>query len=294
MIFIIQLVLRWNKEAVAVNKFTLQLQTLVDEKTINISEEKQIAEAERNKLSVIVASITDGILAIDLDRRIILANKAIEPITGYKPENLIGKKVSELFTFTENGKVLDENELCPIRTDGFEGTLIQKEKITLKGNATEKSVVLTVSQIKEALSAKLGCIMTLHDRTKDEELEEMKLDFVSMAAHELRTPLTAVRGYISLLQDEYGSTLQGDAKEYMSRLSISSDNLGRLIDNLLNVSRIEHNTFKIELQPTDITPILKTAITNASQQVKSKNQTLTFDEPDDTIPLVMAYGFRIS
>lgn len=295
MILITQLVLRWNKEAVEVNKFNMQLQTMVDEKTKDLSFEKQMAEAERNKLAVVVASITDGIMAIDLNKNIILANRAIEHITGYKPENLIGKKILDNFSFSENGAKLVEDEICPIRTDGFEGSLVQKENIILKGNNnTTKHIKLTVSQIKESLTAKLGCIMTMHDISKDEELEEMKLDFVSMAAHELRTPLTSIRGYISLLKDEFGPQLQGDGKEFINRLSISSENLGRLIDNLLNVSRIEHNSFKIEMEPVDIVPIVRIAVTNIMQQAHSKNQSLTFEDPTENMPQVMADGFRIS
>src|SRR5476651_2586606 len=65
------------------------------------------------------------------------------------------------------------------------------------------------------------------------ELEEMRLDFVSMAAHELRTPLTAIRGYTSLIQMQYEKKLDDPGKELLTRLNISGENLSNLIDNLL-------------------------------------------------------------
>lgn len=293
MIMINRSVLRWNDKAVELNEFNLQLKSLVDKKTAQLSQEKEMAEAERNKLKVVIASITDGVLAIDLDHKIILGNEAVSEITGYKIEELIGSTILNKISFSENGRVLGKEEICPIRTDGFEGSLVHKENVKLHGKDSEKYVTLTVSQIKESLSAKLGCIMVLHDTTKDQQLEEMKIDFVSMAAHELRTPLTSIRGYISLLKEEFAPVIDKDGQEYINRLDISSENLGRLIDNLLNVSRIERNSFKVEMEPIDILPIMKTAVSGIAQQAKSKNQQLIFEEPSMPLSTVMADGFRI-
>lgn len=294
MILIIRTVFRWNREAVRVNAFNQQLQTLVEERTRDLSHEKQMAEAERNKLHVVIASISDGILATDLQRRITVVNPAIEHITGYAPGELISNTVLDVLTFTENGKRLDADDVCPIRTDGFEGTLLHKDSLKLKGKHTEKDITLTVSQIKEGSVANVGCILTVHDRSKDQELEEMKLDFVSMAAHELRTPLTAIQGYVALLQEECLDAIPSEGKEYINRLAISSTTLSGLIDNLLQVSRIERNTFKIELEPTDIAPVIAGTVAAVTQEATSKQQRITIVSPDQPLPLVMADGFRIN
>lgn len=292
MIIITRTVLRWNDEAVRVNDFNANLQSLVNERTKELSDEKQTAEAERNKLKVVIASITEGVLAIDLDHKIILGNKAIETLTGYGADELIGKIVTEKLHFFEDGKELGQSELCPIRKDGFEGMLIQKNKIKLQGKIQERTINLIVSQITEGIAVNLGCIMTFHDATKEQELEEMRLDFVSMAAHELRTPLTAIRGYASLMQMQEGKLFAPESHELVQRLVISSENLGNLIENLLNVSRIERNTFTADLKIIDLKETIKNAVDSLTQQAETRSQKLdlTIHEP---LPKVFADAFRI-
>lgn len=293
MILIVRIVLRWNREAVEVNKFNMKLQSMVDERTQDLSHEKIIAEGERNKLNVVIASIADGIIAVDLDRKIILANKSITMITGYEPQDMIGKTIPEFLTFYENNQKIPKEELCVLNKDGFEGILLHKENIRMVGNNTERFVTINVSQITEARDVNLGCIMTLHDTTKEQEIEDMKLDFVSMAAHELRTPLTSIRGYIEILKDDFSKNLDENGREYLNRLAISSSNLGTLIDNMLNVSRIERNIFKIGTEPTDIIPVITGSIDNMSKQAQSKKQTINFEKPTSPLPKVDADGFRI-
>ncbi len=292
MILIIRIVLRWNDEAV---EFNSKLEALVDERTNDLHREKIVAEAERNKLKVVIASINDGIIAIDLNRKIILANKSVQNITGYSPEQLYGKKVPEMITFFENETRLDEKDLCIMKEGGFEGVLLHKENLRLIGNNNqEKKVGIKVSQITEAKDVNLGCIMTLYDMTKEQEVEDMKLDFVSMAAHELRTPLTSIKGYTEILKDDFAKYLDDTGNLYLKRLSISCANLGSLIDNMLNVSRIEKNIFKVETEKIDILPIIQNVIDAINEQATAKEQQIIFERPPISLPFVLADGFRIS
>jgi signal transduction histidine kinase len=126
----------------------------------------------------------------------------------------------------------------------------------------------------------------------EKQLEEMKVDFVSMAAHELRTPLTAIRGYASLLQMHYSSHLEEQAKTLLTRLLISTTNLAGLIDNLLSVSRIERNSMIIEAKPIELGLIMKDIYDSFTQQTSTRHQHFTINAPE-TLPPVMADPFRI-
>jgi len=122
----------------------------------------------------------------------------------------------------------------------------------------------------------------------------MKLDFVSMAAHELRTPLTVIRGYAELLNSELGDKLSPEHQEHLHRLEFNAANLGTLIDNLLNVSRIERGSYKIEPQSLDLVSLVKNAVTDLLDQANSKGQNLSFVESAEKIPMVMADSSRIN
>ena len=263
--------------------------------TEELEREKEYITAERNKLEVIISGITDAVIAVDQERRIIIFNKAAEYLTGFSSEKVSGRPINQVIHIFEKDEELQAETYCPFRTDNFEGNTFNKKGLKMLGERNKEAYVnLIAGQIKEGSKVNLGCILTLHDVTQERELEEMKLDFVSMAAHELRTPLTAIRGYTSLLLSEISEQLDQQHKEDLHRLSTSAINLANLIDNLLHVSRIEQGTFKVSIAPVDIVDVVHEAMKDFEEQVTSKSQTLTFIEPQGSTPKVMADHFRIA
>lgn len=257
--------------------------------------DKNVLSAERNKLAVILSGIHDPVIAVDLKGKIMLFNTAAEQLMQLSNQEVIGKHLSEVFKlFDANGEILP-NTFAPIRTDQFEGIIFSQTNLKLvSAKSKEVYVDLVSGKIKESQTSFLGCILTFHDVTEIKQLEDMKLDFVSMAAHELRTPLTSIKGYTELLIDEVGARLDSKHQEDLHRLVISTQNLGNLIDNLLNVSRIEQDTFNIELAPINLVTVIEETIKNVHPQAEVKQQQLTFTLPQKEVPLVMADRFRIS
>ena len=129
--------------------------------------------------------------------------------------------------------------------------------------------------------------------TKEREFETMKLDFVSMAAHELRTPLTAMRGYLSLLNEEAGEKLSQEELQYLDRSFISANQLNSLVENLLNLSRVERGSLKLTVNPINIETIIAGVLDNLGSIAKQKNITLTFNPPKHQV-IVLADHFRIT
>src|SRR3989304_1732648 len=124
-------------------------------------------------------------------------NPAAVKITGFTQFG--SGSLTDIFRiFDKDGELLPD-VYCSLKPELPEGVGFEKDnlKMITSGNKTYY-VNLTVSRIKDRESMNLGGIITFHDVTGEQELEQMKLDFVSMSAHELRTPLTTVRGYISL------------------------------------------------------------------------------------------------
>lgn len=269
------------------NRAASSVERIVDERTNQL-------EAERNKMAVVLSGITDGIVALDLQRNIITFNKNLELLTGYKAEEVLGKPISEIFSFAHNDKELSGEVYAPVLRENFEGVVFQMQGVVLKTPKTDqKTVNIITSQIRDGGKVKLGCILTLHDVSREKQLEEMKLDFVSMAAHELRTPLTAIRGYAELLQEGLRTQLPEEHQQLLERLIISTENLAGLIENLLNVSRIERGKFKVESTPLPITPLIQETITNLQSQALVKKQTLLFSAPTSPQSFVLADKFRI-
>lgn len=245
-------------------------------------------EVDKEHIERLLHSLSEGVLAVEESGLIWLCNTAAEQTLGTKKEHLMSKHIDEVFKVYKDHQQIKfmnytkqenkENNWFEINTD----------------TANKKVLSLMTAPIQVGTLGQSGWVVTFSDVTKEAQLESMKLDFVSMAAHELRTPLTSIRGYSSLLNDELSQTGSDTAKGYISKLKISANNLGDLIENLLNVSRIERNMFEIETQPTELTKIIDTVITALSQQAEIKHITLQFNRPQDTTPLVWADAFRIS
>ena len=107
---------------------------------------------------------------------------------------------------------------------------------------------------------------------KIKEIDQMKDEFISMASHELRTPVTVIRGYVVMLIDDAKKmSITSEALEYLNTIKISTERLGDLIEDLLNVSRIEQGRMKIESQVMDAYPIIERVVGQFSIQAKEKN-----------------------
>ena len=118
-----------------------------------------------------------------------------------------------------------------------------------------------------------GVVAVLHDMTKEKELAAMKNDFVSNVSHELRTPLASIKAYVEMLIDGEAD----DAKtklEFYEVIQNEANRLGRLIDDILNISRIESGLVKVNRQPQSLAVIIKEAVEVITPQATQKNITV--------------------
>ena len=105
--------------------------------------------------------------------------------------------------------------------------------------------------------------------TKEKEVAEMKNDFVSNVTHELRTPLASIKAYVEMLIDGEADD-EKTKREFYDVIQNEANRLGRLIDNILNISRIESGLVKINKQPQSLTVIMKEAIEVIAPQAKAE------------------------
>ena len=242
--------------------------------------------AIKNAEGKIIASLNEPTIVIDSKLTVISFNQAAENLTGIVAKTAIGQHIDTILPLQGESSVVPfavYSETTDINNNLRHTLTLQKQ------NGDKKQIMVTTTQ--HALTSD-KTLITLLDTSNEKQLEEMKVDFVSMAAHELRTPLTAIRGYASLMQMNYASQLDNSAKELLTRLIVSTTNLANLIDNLLSVSRIERNNLTVEVKPLDISIIIKDIFSSFETQAKTRKQKFTLNMPEK-LPLVMADPFRI-
>lgn len=255
----------------------------------NVSLAKDYASAEKNRLNSIIASIVDGIIVLDMHHQIMLSNKSAQDLTGYSKEELFGKLFDSLVLIkNQSGQKVPSQELCKMST----GHTTQQLNLFGK-NGKEVKAAITPIQIIENPQANFGCMLLIRDVSQKEQLEQMQIDFVSMASHELRTPLTSIVGYLSTLTEEVQNQLTPLQNDFLNRALTSAKQLSVLVSNFLNVSRIERGAFAVSMQPINWQQNLAKITGDNQTQAIQRNITLKLNlQPN--LPEVMADEIRIN
>ncbi|MDD5415675.1 MAG: ATP-binding protein [Candidatus Daviesbacteria bacterium] len=251
-----------------------------------LENDQATAISEKNKFDEILSSIIDGIIALDFNKNIVFLNKASEELTGLRESDVLGKSVDQaIHLFSDQEEILVKT-YCQ---ESFNQTarLIGKDGRQVK-------VKLTTTQVGSAVQTNLNCILIIHDLSQEEELEQMKLDFVSMASHELKTPLTSIVGYLSVFLDENKGKVPAENLDLLNKAFVAAKQLQTLIQNLLNVNKIEKEQLSVSPQPTDYLPILTKAVEDLKSQATQKNIVLSTLPPTETLPKVITDPIRIN
>jgi PAS domain S-box-containing protein len=189
----------------------------------------------------LVENAADIILSTDLEDQILTWNRGAEITLGYSKEEVIGKHLSTLLPPQRL------HELAEMRTKvELDGALRDVEVESNKKDGTPIFLSLSVSSIADGDGRIVGFLRVAKDITEKrryeqrlKELDKLKSDFVSNVSHELRTPLTAIKGSVDNMLDGLTGELNEKQSRYLTRIKSNADRLARLINDLLDLSRIE-------------------------------------------------------
>jgi PAS domain S-box-containing protein len=252
-------------------------------------ENQQILELERQKLRVLVAGIKEGIILLDPHQVVTMINKAAEDITGFGVADVLGKPVDEFVSLLDSNDVpIESAEFCPKGEIDTEGVFFRGEKINLiaKGDVI-KVVNFESRKMREGSKIGLGAILIIENISHENELERMKVDFVSMSVHLLRTPLTILRGFLnSLMKPETMSKL--DEKEVVSLESAlaGADQLGILVENVLHLSELQQGNFKLNMSSVNYEGLVSNIVKDFKTMAEAKGIDLIYVPPLYEIPMI--------
>lgn len=172
------------------------------------------------------------------------------------------------------------------------------DKLTKKHTqAEDKTQPKPEAKIEEASSVQPSIPQPPKDNPfakQQQQLESMQVDFVSMTSHELRTPITSLMGYLNTLNQEARDKLTNDQKEFLDRSIVSAQQILAIVNNILNVSKVERGAFTVSLRPVDLVELIETAVSESKILASQKNILLEFKKPERSIPKVSADNLRVS
>ncbi|MGE5224865.1 MAG: ATP-binding protein [Omnitrophica WOR_2 bacterium] len=176
-------------------------------------------EIERNKLETILTGVGDGVIVVDDDHRLILINRTMQSALQLGEIDFTGKPVEDVIREPELLEIFKaENKKLPGRSE-----------ITLQDGRIYNALLASIPEV--------GMAVTLQDITHLKELDRIKSEFVSTVSHDLRSPLTAILGYAELV--DRAGPMTDQQREFIRRIQFSVNNITSLINDLLDLGRIE-------------------------------------------------------
>lgn len=236
----------------------------------DVENERVAAEKERDKTTAIIKNFADGLLLME-NNRVSLINPAAQAFFNVSEEEVVGRTIAEL---EGNAKIQSLAKFL-----NKTGADISREELPLTENFILE--VSTVAIFKDAKET--GKIIILHDVSREKMVEKMKTEFVSLAAHQLRTPLSAIKWALRMLLDGDMGSIKKDQKNFLEKTYQSNERMITLVNDLLNLTRIEEGKYLYNPTATQLELVAKFVVDSYKDEAKAKNIKLTLRKSDSLL-----------
>jgi PAS domain S-box-containing protein len=266
--------------------------TVLENQAERITQNLIEVERQKDRWQAIFENVEEGVIIINRNLRVIQANETCELMSGYTKKEMVGKYYYEVFDCHNRlgNKYPDFNPLSKVIVS--RESVPYDEHLHTSRDGLERWVGVSYTPVFGDGGEVDQLIGVIRDITAIKELERAKSEFVSLASHELRTPLTVINGYLSLLLSGDIGKINGviDSNSFMSatkKIYGETNRLTKLVEDLLNVSRIEEGHLKINLRKIRFTETVSEVISDFKPIAEQKNIKLNlrseFDGREDVV-----------
>ena len=206
------------------------------------------------RVQAILNNAADGILSVNIDKKIELANLAAGRLLGYAPNDLHGKDLTSIFAGAVSVEFFDQY----ISHHHSNETQVFQELNGVRADGSLIPLELAIASLRS--EGQLLFIVMLHDLTERRRVDNMKGEFVSTVSHELRTPLTSIRGSLGLL---LGGALGDMSDKAVKLLKLANDNAERLhtlINDILDFEKLEHGGMQFNMEAHVLSELIRRAV----------------------------------
>jgi PAS domain S-box-containing protein len=251
----------------------------------------------RDQLRVILDGIADGVMVIEpAGGRAVYVNDMAVAVLGVSPAAFAGtiaERTALLQMRDEQGVPLPAAEVPASRA--LRGEVVRGAVLRFNHALTgeERVMVVAANPIFDDAGAVRFVVMILHDLTERAALERrlkaqlvelqtldrLKNDFLNVVTHELRTPLTSIRGFAEFLEDGIGGDLSMEQAEFVRHIQLNADQLGALVDDLLDMARLEAGKFTLRRVPVDLCALTREVVDSFRPQAQEGRITLSLSAP---------------
>ncbi len=262
-----------NQVAIAVNN--AELYRLIRDQAEDLGNMVRSQQIETQRTKAMLEDVADGVLVTDETMKITLFNNSAEYILGLQRENVIGKSLDHFIgLFGRAAQAWTDT----IRTwsqdpDSYHPGDTYAEQLTLDDGRVV-SVHLAPVSLRETF---LGTVSIFRDITHQVEVDRLKSEFVATVSHELRTPMTSIKGYVDILLMGAAGALNDQQTHFLEIVKNNSERLSILVNDLLDISRIESGRLTFSVQPFDLAPIARDAIAALTRRTQEDHKSMQIE-----------------
>ena len=221
----------------------------------------------RSRLEAVFLSMSEGVIVIDDASEILLMNQTLKDLLHVTADP-IGKKPLEVIRNIEVQEITD----TVLKMD--EGVISKEFHLLLP---EEKILIMHATPVKRQWRNE-GAVLVFHDITELRRLERIRQEFAANVSHELRTPVSTIKGYAETLLDGALDDKE-NAKDFLKIIHTDADRLAKLINDILDLSKIESGKTRMDLREVDISDILNDVVAGSVRLAKEKNIKIIKDIP---------------
>ena len=259
----------------AINRYLAFVKDEVEQSHLEVKERQiqmKVIVAEKRHTEAVIGAISDGVVVTDAFGDLVLANAAAESIFGFRFDPAVRRPIEEA--------IADKSFLALVSDMRETGLFVPHRTIEWIQGAGEQALTWRVILNTVVESRKhdriSGMVAVLHDVTKEKGIARMKSDFVSNVSHELKAPLASIRAYTEMLVDGEARD-EKEIKEYLHIIASETDRMNRLIENILNLSRLESGLVPVNKADLAVTEILRDVADVMTPQAVQKHIRLEAD-----------------
>ncbi len=257
----------------AINAYTVGRESLIRQLSAELDDLRictRLSERQKRHTEAIIYSLRDAVVVVDEQDRLEMANEPAAELLGFSTD-APGKPIAEL---------------CGEKHREFHEFLQQSAQSGVEG--TRREMVFALEEQPHVFDTIVSCVYAgrkvsgvvavLHDITREKEISQMKNDFVSHVSHELKTPLASITAYSEMLADGEASD-EETRKEFYGIIQTQAQRLNRLIEDILNISRIESGLIKVAKEPVSLAILIEQQMSMIQKYADEKNITVTRQTP---------------
>jgi two-component system phosphate regulon sensor histidine kinase PhoR len=227
---------------------------------------------QRNEQDAVLASMIEGVLAVDNNERILRINQSAADLLNLEPEAAVGRRIQEVVRKPELQNFIAQSLTSQRRIEADITLDIRGNELFLQAHGTP---------LRDSTGKDIGALVVFNDMTRLQRLENIRRDFVANVSHELKTPITAIKGSVETL---LGGAVEDEesAQRFLDIIARQSDRLNAIIEDLLALSRIEQGEEQegIELRQTQLRTVFLNTLQACQIKAQDKQVTLEMDCPD--------------